>query len=219
MLMTEVVWAAVLMYALMLPGVAAFVWCKNHKGGDASITVSVKAACTTIIVLDALNGLDGGPAYRKLIVAGIVLGLVGDVTICAKDGFVFGMIWFALGHLAYIAALLQITEHPFWAIPVFIVLYGLVLVVALRLREKAGKLFVPILVYAAVIATMFSLAASSVTTSCGPLLLIAALLFTESDSMLAFGKVVKELNTTQELVCEYCYFIAQSLFAISVYLL
>ncbi len=217
--MSELAWTAGLMYVLLLPGVAAFVWCKEHKGGDASITVSVKAACTTVIVMAALNGLDSGPAYRKLIVAGIVLGLVGDVTICAKDGFLFGMIWFALGHLAYIASLLRITAHPLWAIPVFVALYGAVVAVALKLREKAGNLFIPILAYAAIIGAMVSLAASSVTTPCGLLLLTAALLFAISDSMLAFGKVVNVLNTGQELICEYCYFIAQSLFAISVYLL
>ncbi len=217
--MSKLAWVIVLTYVLLLPGVAAFVWCKRNKGGSASITVSVKAACTTIIVLAAINGLDGGPSYLTLIAAGIVLGLVGDVTICAKDGFLFGMIWFALGHIAYIASLVQITAHPLWAVPVFVALYGAVFAVVFGLRKKAGNLFVPVLVYAAVIAAMVSLAASSVTTHGGPLLLAAAALFALSDSLLGVGKIVKELNLGQELLCEYSYFIAQSLFSFSIYIL
>jgi len=210
------------MYLLLIPCVALFVWNKRNRGGDALQTVTFKTICTTSIILTALAGLSSTSAcsWGALFASGLVLGLVGDIVICRSDGFLAGMTWFALGHLCYIAALLQLTKRPLWAIPIFAILYGVVLWMTVRLKPQIGTLFIPVLVYTAVITSMVSLAATAaLSINRGAVLLLAAILFATSDILLAVGKFVRASGMAQDLFGQYCYFFGQSLFAVSIYFL
>lgn len=236
-------WGFVLLYVLLVPSVALYLREKHTLRSDAPRTVALKAACTTMIVLAAVVETAGAPEqirlYAVLIAAGLVLGLVGDVVICQKapGGFLSGMIYFALGHLCYISGFLRVSKHLVWAVPVFLVIYVLVVFAACKLRAGLGKLFVPVLIYSAVIAAMVSLSVTMpFSVKYGCVQFLGAVLFAISDAILALG-ITSGTNTAKLGLCLnngtyknanhflvdsfglYCYFIGQSLFAVSIYCL
>jgi len=205
----------------LIPGVLLFVRNKHKKGGDALSTVLWKASCTTAIILAALAGLADTQTsnWEALLTCGLVFGLLGDIIICRSDGFVGGMALFALGHLCYITGFLLLGAQPLRALPVFAVLYAVVLCIACKERSKLGSLFLPVLVYAAIITAMLSFAtATAFSFERGWVLLLAAALFVVSDLMLITGKTLKNESLAWDLISLYCYFFGQSLFAVSLYL-
>lgn len=238
----------IVLYVLLIPGTAVYLYYKHRQGADAPLSVGLKAACTTLIVLVSIIGTAAAPEsarlFSVLISSGLVLGLVGDVVICQKKpgGFLSGMIYFALGHLCYIGAFLVLSTHRLWAVPVFAVVYLPFLYLAHRLSRYIGNLLIPVAVYGGIIVAMLSLSA---TVACsvpgGALLLVAAVLFSVSDGLLAYNtfqpsraqmqpdglsalqycfEIYKSLaGTKSDSVSLYCYFIGQSLFAVSLFLL
>lgn len=219
--MTTLVWAAGVLYLFLIPSVPLFVWNKHKKGGDALPTVLWKASCITAIILAALVGLANTQVspWETLLTCGLVFGLVGDIVICRSDGFISGMVLFALGHLCYITGFLLLGAQPLCALAVFAVIYTVVLFVAFKVRSKLGSLFFPVLVYAAVITAMLSLAAAAAFSfRRGWVLLLAAVLFVVSDLMLITGKTSNNEALARDVFGQYCYFFGQSLFAISLYL-
>jgi len=198
-----------------------FVWNKHHKSGNALETVLWKSSCTTAILLMALVGLVDAHAdlWRVLLISGLLFGLVGDIVICRPDGFAAGMISFALGHLCYIAGLLSLGTPPLQALPVFAAVYAVLLFIAFRMREGLGTLFLPTLVYAAVLTAMLALtAAAALSFKEGWVLLMGGALFFVSDLLLITGIVTKNKSLPRDVVSQYCYFFGQSLFAVSVYI-
>lgn len=240
-------WVLAVMYVLLLPCCVIYIHTKHSKGGSVPLTVALKAACTTIIVFAAVVGAtqvyESWHVFALLVVGGLVFGLVGDVVICQKEpgGFLSGMIYFALGHLCYIGAFLKTSTHTIWAVPVFLVIYGIFLSVAIRLAKKFANMLIPTAVYGAVIAAMVSLSATMpFSVSRGYILTVAAVLFMISDGLLAYNTFVsaKETNETSFLqhcftvyhqmgdtgylrdwISLGCYFAAQSLFAVSIFCL
>lgn len=221
-------WTLIVMYILLIPCVALFICSKHKLGEDIPPTIAVKAICTTIIVVAAII-LTAGISeplhiYAILIAAGLTLGLVGDVTICqsAPGGFLFGMIFFGLGHFFYIAAFLQVSEHAVWAILVFAVIYLIFLYIIrklVKMHPDFKYMAIPISIYGAVISAMVSLAVTvSFSTGYGLILLVGAALFAVSDGILAYGFVGKKSDRLDTFGL-YCYFIGQSLFAVSLYCL
>ncbi len=209
-------WVICAMYALLIPGVAAYLHIKGHAPKRLALTL--KGACTAVIVLAALAGLTlkgGGVSVPGgLIAVGLTFGLIGDVVIGVS--FLGGMGAFAAGHLCYIGALFLISGNPAVAVPVWAVLYAALLIYYKKSGIKAPeKLVVPSAGYAAVIAAMLSLAVT--VTDAAPLLLPAAVLFAVSDFMLAF-LTFTEHNKRLDRVSLWCYYAGQSLFAVAVIL-
>ena len=246
-------WVLVIMYVLLIPCTVVYIHAKHHLGGSAPLTVSLKAACTTIIVLTAVVGLVEPRAsmhiYAILMAGGLVFGLVGDVVICLpkpsgltkSGGFLFGMIYFALGHLCYIGAFLRISTHPLWALPVFLVIYGIFLAVITRQAKKFSNMLIPTAIYGAIITTMLSLSATAPFSIPGGYILpVAAVLFAVSDGLLAYNTfsgandtnetsflrhcsaVLQQMHNTSrplDWISLCCYFAGQSLFAVSIFCL
>lgn len=240
-------WVLVIMYVLLTPCTVVYIHTKHRLGGSAPLTVGLKAACTTIIVLAAVVGLAEIRApmhiYAILVTGGLVLGLVGDVVICQPEpgGFLSGMIYFALGHLCYIGAFLRTSTHPLWALPVFLVIYGIFLAAVIRLAKKFANMLIPTAIYGAIITTMLSLSATvPFSIPRGYILSVAALLFAVSDGLLAYNTyagtnninevsflrhccaVFHQMHNTSRLldwICLCCYFAGQSLFAVSIFCL
>jgi len=224
---TKLVWVP--LYLFLIPGVPLFVWNKHKKSDEALSTVLWKTSCTTAIILAALAGLAGTqvPPWEALFVCGLVFGLVGDIIICRSDGFIAGMALFVLGHLCYITGFLLLGASPVRALPVFAVVYAAVLITAFKLRPMLGGLFFPVLAYGAVITAMLSLAAATAFSfKRGWVMLLAAVLFVVSDLLLITGKKNEAANLLlitgkgheslwRDLFGQYCYFIGQSLFAVS----
>lgn len=240
-------WILVIMYVLLIPCTVVYIHTKHRLGESTPLTVGLKAACTTIIVLAAVVGLAETRApmhiYAILVAGGLVFGLVGDVVICQSEpgGFLSGMIYFALGHLCYIGAFLRTSIHPLWALPVFLVIYGFFLAAVTRLAAKFANMLIPTAIYGAIIITMLSLSATvPFSIHRGYILSAAAALFAVSDGLLAYNTFIGVNNTSEtsflryccvafhqmhntsrplDWVCLCCYFAGQSLFAASIFCL
>lgn len=240
-------WPLVVMYILLVPCVILFIRAKHKLGGSAPLTVALKAASTTVIVLAAIAGAvesrEPMHLYAVLVAGGLVLGLVGDVVICQPEpgGFLSGMVYFALGHLCYIGAFFRLSTRPVWAVPVFLVIYGVFLAVLIRLSARFSNMLLPTAIYGAVIAAMLSL---SMTVPCsvprGYVLSAAAVLFAVSDGLLAYNTYVSSGWTNETSFLRHCcaayhqmnrvhrpldwislccYYAGQSLFAVSIFCL
>ena len=240
-------WVFVIMYVLLIPCTIVYIHTKHQRGGSAPLTVGLKAACTSIIVLAAVVGLAGSlesmHIFAILVTGGLIFGLVGDVVICQPEpgGFLSGMIYFALGHLCYIGAFLRISAHILWALPVFLVIYGIFLTVVIRLAKKIASLLIPAAIYGAIITTMLSLSATvPFSIPRGYILSVAAVLFVISDGLLAYNSLTGTKNTSETSFLRHCctvyhqthnncrpldwlslccYFAGQSLFAVSIFCL
>ncbi|MGB6065996.1 MAG: lysoplasmalogenase [Desulfomonilaceae bacterium] len=95
-------------------------------------------------------------SYYHWILAGLVLGLIGDVCLALKGDRAFkaGLISFLLGHIMYVVAFLGLTRPSDW------LTLGLVLIVLfslgafLWLRPHLGAMIVPVVMYIIVITIM-----------------------------------------------------------------
>ncbi len=129
--------------------------------------------------------------YQMAIMVGLVFSAIGDYFMLTKDGFIWGLSSFLVGHLCYIAAfssggadLKPLRLIPFLALGIGIMSF---------LWSGLGDLRVPVVVYVAVILTMGWRAAARVGYA-GELPrgqwagLIGAVSFIVSDSLIAFNK-------------------------------
>ena len=136
--------------------------------------------------------------YEWFLIVGLVCGFLGDVFLLAKGNkklFLYGLISFLLGHLSYIIGfILDIRSFNWWVL-IFI---GIFVVFALKIMQilgpTLGKMKIPVLVYISIIGTMAILSVMIFLDSTHPLgskgllLLIGALLFVASDSILAWQR-------------------------------
>ena len=95
--------------------------------------------------------------FEMAVLAGLVLGAIGDVALLSEHGFLAGLGAFLLGHLAYVVAVGSYLPPSAW--PHAAGVYALVpLVVGLGvlawLWPKLGSLRIPVIAYVAVITTM-----------------------------------------------------------------
>ncbi|HKT37793.1 MAG TPA: lysoplasmalogenase, partial [Ktedonobacterales bacterium] len=78
----------------------------------------------------ATRDTPGVAVFALLIAVGMTCGFLGDLLLAdvlpLSQGFLAGMAAFALGHLAYIAAILSLTTRVQWAIEGIALLVGLV---------------------------------------------------------------------------------------------
>jgi uncharacterized membrane protein YhhN len=223
------------MYLFLMPCAALFIRAKQRD--DSVMSLIFKTASTVTVLLAGIyfsQGTAGNvAAYAMFVTAGLALGLAGDVAICAK--FIWGMLFFALGHFAYIAAILRANLRPLRAAPVFAVLAVVILALYAINRAKLvlGGLAVPAMVYCVIILAMLSLA----LTAGRFVLSTGAVLFAASDTMLALNKFHSEIGggldnadrfnrrpdpehgfyRALDAISLCCYYAGQSLFAISIW--
>lgn len=155
-------------------------------------------ATLLILLLAAKANPAVSPRYRKLVCAGMFLGLFGDVFLMLPGNyFVPGLVAFLLGHLCYVAAL-----FPGSAWTARIVAFAAYLGIAAAnlvflLPKLPHALVVPVLAYIGVLMLMAALAAArawalrdDINGFARPakLAAIGAVLFVCSDSLLAWNK-------------------------------
>lgn len=218
----------VLMYVTLVPCVVLFIHFRLKK--KAFMATVFKGISAWIIICWALFISMGTPVsvFTVLVIAALAMGLAGDVALSLPGhGFTSGMLFFGIGHLCYIAALTLISGNLLFPLSAFVVLYA----VALFIYKKSGikipdNLRIPVIIYSIIIASMISLAIASpiIIFPAGLILLFAGILFVISDALLAANGLSKQSGsdtpTTTELrskVSLICYFLAQSLFAVSIY--
>lgn len=175
-----------------------------------------KPGTMVAIILLAATGQGDGGIYSRLVVAGLILSVMGDIfLVLPSDRFVLGLGSFLMAHLVYIYA---------FAGPLDVGVKGLGFAVALGLVagliyrrlhagvvEQGGKgLVAPVLLYMLVIATMVWRA----LLTGDPLIAAGALLFFASDGILAWNRFVHP-HRLADLGVMTTYFAAQYLIALS----
>jgi len=127
-------------------------------------------------------------AYNKLIIAGFVFSLAGDILLMETvDQFIFGLVAFLIAHVFYIFAFIKKNNKPALLSSLPFLVYGILFF--WFLRNSLGEMAVPVAVYMLVITTM--LWRSYVQQNVGAAEKWAfwgAVLFTISDSMIAISK-------------------------------
>lgn len=201
------------------------------------------AACGLFIA----NGLyafllSGKTEYGVTISAGLIAGCIGDVFLALdpfirdrKDKklsltlFVIGGAFFLIGHFAYITAFARMlyTTKTFRFLPFAAAWGGILIVMALVIRLSgihAGKIAIPIAVYAVFLGCMFALAVCAATFRytgqivMQSILIGAAALFVTSDVTLALKSADKTRfgSLGMRMLCLVAYFLAQMMFGLSI---
>ncbi len=175
-----------------------------------------------------------GSVYRRLIVAGLAFSIGGDTLLLLPEDpwFVFGLGSFLIGHLFYVAAMASRWLAPAertgeaaknkqegfaigFTAGIMIIAYSLTMGSKLHgsimADESQSGLWIPVLVYIAVIGAM---GWSAIMTR-NVLAIAGALLFMASDSILAWNKFVGDVPLSGVLIMS-TYFAAQLLIASSI---
>lgn len=163
-----------------------------------------------------LTGLDF-QYYTALIIFGLVFSLMGDIFLMLKsDKFMQGLVSFLIAHIFYIVAFLdsaKIGLNLYAIIPIAFI--GIVFLAVLL--PKTGQLKIPVLIYALVLQAMVITADMFYQTVLTPgslMVLIGAIWFMLSDSILAFARFVKTFKFAQMAVLS-TYYIAQTFIVLS----
>ncbi len=169
------------------------------------MSTRLRLASSAILVLAAWSwylvarNTPGVALFTLLVALGMTHGFVGDLQLAnalpITQGFLAGMGAFALGHIAYIAAILSQTTQFQWAVEGLALLIGLAgwYAVVFRGGKDAMMLRWAALPYALLLATTAGLAMGlAIQTSAFLALAIGATLFLVSDLLVAgeqFGRM------------------------------
>ena len=169
-----------------------------------------------------------GLEYPRLIFFGLVFGLIGDELLALRflhperqtAFFVSGAVAFAVGHVLYLRAMWGLDSGAWFFALIFLAL-GLVAAAAYILRHEidAGKLFVPGLVYIALVVFVAATALSLLVRGQGTralLLTLGGTLFAVSDCVLTVRTFGERKTKVQNVVIHAAYYAAQLLIAWSI---
>ncbi len=158
-------------------------------------------------------------AYRSRVLIGLTLCVIADMLLeFRKSTFLYGVIFFLLGHVAYISGFIKKNAKlklellfPFaiWGGVIFFVL-----------KDGLGKMYYPILAYTLVIVVMMWLAAALAETGknlnwMSYLVVIGAVSFAFGDTLIAFDRYYEKIPSVRYTIST-SYYIAQFLIASSV---
>ena len=154
-----------------------------------------KPLASTGFLLTAVASGCFDSTYGLWVFIGLALSFLGDVFLIpkAKASFLAGLVFFLLGHVAYIVAF--VVRGQDWASTggALVVLVVLAVVVGRWLLPHVGSMRVPVLAYIAVITLMITTAAGTYAYSAHNLLLGGALMFYLSDLSVARDRFIKDV--------------------------
>jgi uncharacterized membrane protein YhhN len=199
---------------------AGLLWAESTR--SPSIILTYKVPLSSLFVVTALMQPRPRPAYYWLIVAGLILGLVGDVCLALPGLTTFrcGLAAFLVGHVVYILAfarLSRLSDWVHWANLFVLVVSGAVF---LWLLPRLGGMLIPVTLYIVVISVMVMGAWAafrnpSTKGAAAWLILVGALCFYASDIFVARERfVVSEF--LNRLLGLPLYYFGQFLIAFSV---
>ncbi len=121
--------------------------------------------------------------YGKLVLAGLVLGAIGDVCLLgkAKSAFTAGLVSFLLGHVAYVVAFSTLPISTPQAVVAAAVMTVLMVAIARWVFPHAPDMRVPIGIYMLVIAVMCVVAIGAGAAGAPWMIPVGAVMFTASD--------------------------------------
>ncbi|MFN8396129.1 MAG: lysoplasmalogenase [Bacteroidia bacterium] len=158
-----------------------------------------------LIVYGAVPGKRG-----KLLAFGLLLSSVGDValTIHSPVGFMVGLGFFLLAHVVYAVNFLQKSGFVLARLPYYLAILAFSIAMAVWLAPNLGEMQIPVFAYLFVITCMAISAGMSKETR--PILLLGAVIFMASDSIIAVSKFVGEVWGAKYWVM-LTYYVAQGL--------
>jgi len=178
-----------------------------------------KPLTTLLIIGLAGTGVEPPiPFYTLAILVGLACSLAGDVFLMLpQDRFIAGLVSFLLAHLCYTAAFVAGVGFRLsgWLLLIFVA-YGLILLRVLW--PHLHRLRIPVSLYALAIIVMGWQACERwlyLADRGAFLAALGAILFTLSDSLLAYDRFVNRFRQARLLVLS-TYFAAQWLIALSV---
>jgi len=206
--------------AILLGGLLSFEMAENRKG-----LVPVKSALSSLFIVTAIVQPHPMPTFYRLVLAGLLLCLSGDIFLALPQGrmFLYGLICFLLGHLLYIIGFFSAAGVNQWT------WIGLltVLVISLRvyvwLAPYLGVMKRPVMLYVIVITVMvcgaWSVLGSPRLALTGRIMVfVGALTFYLSDIFVARDRFVRK-EFMNRLIGLPLYYTGQFFLAFSVGLL
>lgn len=141
--------------------------------------------------------------------SGLILSFWGDVFLLFGWGFMPGLGSFLLAHICYIVYFFKIKKKNVWSWLPFVFLYlgSFIYYIYPYLNEMK----IPVVIYGITIATMLYFSISTYSL----LLILGAILFVISDSVLAINMFVQH-STEKELVVMITYVLAQLMLVLGV---
>ncbi len=158
-------------------------------------------------------------SYRNRILLGLILCVIADVLLeFRKSTFLYGVIFFLLGHIAYISGFIKknsklklelLTPFLMWGGVIFFIL-----------KDDLGKMYYPILAYTIVIVIMMWRAATIATIKehsnwMSFLVVIGAVSFAFGDTLIAFDRYYEKIPSVRYSIST-SYYLAQFLISLSV---
>lgn len=176
----------------VLAAVAAATFCLGFAIGlDWRAMLLIKLV-PVLLALDWLRSAGEPGRYRRWIMSGLALSLLGDALLALpSDQFIAGLVAFLLAHLGYVAGYVARSRAPSW--PWMLLAAGAVFgfLALLESRGQLGPMRIPVFVYAAVIGAMLWRAGSLMRLdAAGRWALAGAALFVASDMVLAWNRFV-----------------------------
>jgi len=175
---------------------------------------------TTILVITIAIILqyESESVYGYLIIAGLVFSLLGDIFLMLpNDKFVQGLASFLVAHIFYIIAFSS-GFGPFLEFGYLIPAIIYASVFLWILLPKTGKMKIPVMVYAIVLMVFLWQALGRfyyLGNQASLYIIIGAVLFVISDTILAYARFVKDFNLSPTLI-HVTYWGAQVFIALSI---
>lgn len=191
--------------------------------------VALKGTASLFFVVLGFLGLSIAtlPSFAKIVVAGLVFGLLGDVClnlrfVMEKAGqkvFLAGIAAFLVGHILYLVALIPLAAKVWvWLISGVLVAAALLYWILTSVEaEKAFKAFGVVYIGAVVLMTAVSIGVFVTRHTSGSLLyMVGAVLFTLSDIILIFNTFTKDGKAWMRPANLLLYYLGQLLIALSI---
>jgi uncharacterized membrane protein YhhN len=184
-------WLPALTIACAMLAIANGTWALDHR----ALLFVFKPLTTLLIIVHAWRrGIDT-PQVRRLVIAGLLLSLLGDVLLLwPQEGFVPGLVAFLVAHVIYIRAFTR--QHRFAAQPAALAAYALVAgaILAFLWSHVPPGLRIPVAAYVLALTAMAAQTAvvGLATHGEGRLrahgLMLGGALFMASDAVLAVNR-------------------------------
>jgi uncharacterized membrane protein YhhN len=171
-----------------------------------------------IIDIAVIGYIPGRSSFGRLILAGLLLSLAGDIFLMLrKKRFTEGLVCFLVAHIFYGAGFLSgvAFDPPVWTL---LFLSAFAIAAFGLLSPHLGKMKIPVAVYVLIITGMAALAANRyfrIGDAKSLLALAGAALFLASDTSLAVNRFIGKRRFGQLLTLG-TYFAAQILIAMSI---
>jgi len=196
------------------------VWAEST--GNNWLSLGFKTPLSILFVITALAQPRVFSRYFKLVLIGLIFGLVGDVCLGLPGltAFRVGLVAFLAGHILYIWAFAILTRRADWVNPVNILIIAISGAIYLWLLPHLGELLVPVTFYIVVISVMVAGAWAAfrnlkVRRLGAWFILAGAVLFYASDIFVAHDRFVLE-HFYNRLIGLPLYYTAQFLLAFSI---